>query len=83
MHFHTSAEHRALNSKECSAFKYEKGTWNLEIGFRTAKRIHEFMSKILFPVHINVLAVNSQIECTELQPDIQHKNMTTSLYQTS
>ena len=40
------------------------------------------MFATVFSVNMNILLGNSQMECIELQSDIQLKNLTMSLYQT-
>ena len=83
VHCDALAKHSPVSSKKyalCFLFRYR----NLRRGFKIAEKINFFCIFVIpFSVNIKILPVNFQMECIELQSDIQHKDLIVSLYQTS
>lgn len=85
-YFDTLAKHSPVNSKKCTAilsFLIKKK--KMRIGFKIVENIISYLDIHVtqFSVEISALPVNFQVQCIEVQPDIQlkEKNLIMSLYQ--
>ena len=81
MHFNTLAKHSPVNSEKYVAFLFIL-IKDFENRFQDCKKCHQSFGilETLFSVDINILPAKFQIECRELQSDIQFKNLIISPY---
>ena len=84
MYFDTLAEHSDTVLRKVRTTKLCFPVWyrNFKIGFKIGKKKNLFMFAKSFSADINTLPTDFQMECLELQSDIQLKSLITSLHPT-